>query len=101
MGPGARKRELSTRSDRAAGPGRSQTRTACARNDAVIRHAGTADRIFSTRPAFETNTMSIGNFMKNVWIALVGAITMAVEGGSDVCARSPLRLVSESNAVIS
>ena len=51
---------------------------------ADIRHDGMAAVIFTISPSFRTNATSMGNFMKKVWIALVGAMTIACRSGNDV-----------------
>ena len=55
--------------------------TACARQAALIRQGRTSARVFTTCPSFVTNSTSIANFMKNVWMAFVGAMIMAVPTG--------------------
>src|SRR5215831_17048215 len=42
-------------------------------------------RIFTTRPSRATNATSIAKRMKNVWIALVGAMTRALSSGRASC----------------
>jgi hypothetical protein len=46
------------------------------------RHGWQRDRILNTRPSRRTNTMSIENFMNQVWTLLHGARIIALLGSS-------------------
>jgi hypothetical protein len=75
--------------------------TAKARKEPVIRHGGTAERTFSTRPSLLTKATSMAKRMKKVWMAFEGAMMSAQPAGSPSRFRSPWRREAESKAVIS
>ena len=83
--------------DRVSAPAVIST-TAYARNAPASRHAGSAAHTLTTCPSLATKATSIANFMKKVWIALVGAMMSAVVSGSERWRRSPTFLVLESTA---
>jgi hypothetical protein len=64
----------------------------------VTRRAGTAWRIFNTRPSFARNATSIRKRMKKVCTAFEGAISIAIPSSSESRPNSPLRREDESNA---
>ena len=63
-----------------------------------MRQGGTARRTLTTRPLRATNATSIAKRMKNVWMALLGAMISALSSGMESCFRSPRRRDAESNA---
>ena len=75
--------------------------TAYAPQAAAIRHGGMAVRRLTTVPSLATNATSIANRMKNVWMALLGAMMRALPAAIESWPSSPRRLVAESKAVVS
>ena len=73
--------------------------TAYARMPIAMRQGGIADRIFTIDPSLATNNTSIAKRMKNVWMALVGAMISALPTGNVLRFNRPEFLLAESNAV--
>jgi hypothetical protein len=72
--------------------------TAEARNAHAIRQGFSAGTVLTTRPSLATKATSIANFMKKVWIALHGAIIIALFSGIDSCFSRPVFRLAESKA---
>ena len=75
--------------------------TPWARSAAAIRHGFKLVFTLTTRPSFAKKATSMANFMKNMWIALVGAMMSACPAGSEWCLSRPVRRDAESKAVAS
>ena len=54
-----------------------------------MRQGRSPAHVFTTRPSRATKTASIANRMKNMWMLLLGAMTIALPSGRPVAPEQP------------